>query len=419
MAGCPAFDPAAPYTASVLAWVDCQVGGISESGFHALGPGSGFGTALTGLLTIFVALIGYRLLLGGRFDARDGAMAALRLGIVLTFATQWIAYRAVVYDAATAGPGQLASALLTPADGTAFGVGDIANRVDGVSAAIADLLNPPRGVIATPNPAASPTAAPGQPVPISQQQPTPHDLPIDARQPVASAAGLLVTSTLAGLVSTRLVTGLLLALGPGFIAMLLFDQTLGLFVGWVRVLVGAAIGGAVAPVVVAMELSILVPQVLALRDLVDAGAPVGVLPIEILATASLFALAMLAALVAVAAVGLGFRFDWGRWHDAAQSSGARIGALAANPVPLLGYAGDADTTADRSRPQRIADAMVAMDRRDRAVAAPTIAVIDRPTATTQRLDVESAAPTALPLGQTGRRQSPRASGAGARRDATR
>ncbi|MFX7784586.1 hypothetical protein ABTJ92_20400, partial [Acinetobacter baumannii] len=87
-----------------------------------------------------------------------------------------------------------------------------------------------------------------------------------------------------------------------------------------RVLVGAAIGGAVAPVVVAMELSILVPQVLALRDLVDAGAPVGVLPIEILATASLFALAMLAALVAVAAVGLGFRFDWGRWHDAAQSA---------------------------------------------------------------------------------------------------
>lgn len=417
MAACAPFDPAAPYTASVLAWVDCQADGLSEGGFHALGPGSAFGLALTGMLTIFVALIGYRLLLGERFDARDGVMSALRIGLVLTFATQWVAYRAVVYDTATQGPGQIASALLTPDNGAAFGVGDLADRVDGVSAAFADLLTPPRTPVSTPSPAATPT--PGEPTPLAQQQPTAHDLPVEARQPIASAAGLLVTSTLAGLVSVRMVIALLLALGPGFIAALLFDQTTGLFTGWVRVLAGAIIGGAAAPVVIAMELSILVPQVLALRDLVDASAPVGALPIEILATTSLFALVMLAALLAAARVGLGFRFEWSRLSDLGRAMSARMASSASIAPPALAFAGDNTASNDRSRPQRIADAMIAMDRRDRETAAtPGIAIIDRPAATTQRLADEVASPLAQPLGQTGRRQAPRASRAGARRDAT-
>jgi len=104
MAGCPPFDPNGPYISSVLAYVDCQGLSLGEAGYRALGAGSAFGMALTGLLTIFVALIGYRLLLGGEFSIRETATTALKLGIVLALATQWSAYRIVIFDVAARQP---------------------------------------------------------------------------------------------------------------------------------------------------------------------------------------------------------------------------------------------------------------------------------------------------------------------------
>ena len=78
IAACAPFDPLGRYVGSILAWVDCRTMGLGEEAFRALGPGSPFGTALTGLLTIYVALIGYRLLLGGELTVRDGMSVALK-----------------------------------------------------------------------------------------------------------------------------------------------------------------------------------------------------------------------------------------------------------------------------------------------------------------------------------------------------
>ena len=57
----------------------------------------------------------------------------------------------------------------------------------------------------------------------------------------------------------RLVAGLLLALGPFFIAFLLFDGTRGLFEGWLRVLGGAALGALGTAIVLGVELALLEP----------------------------------------------------------------------------------------------------------------------------------------------------------------
>ncbi len=49
----------------VLGGVDCNVRGFSQAGFEALtAPGSLYPTILTTLLTVYVAVLGYRLMFG-------------------------------------------------------------------------------------------------------------------------------------------------------------------------------------------------------------------------------------------------------------------------------------------------------------------------------------------------------------------
>ena len=79
MAVCPAFDGSEPYVAHVLAFVDCHALALGQDGWGALGPGSAWATALSGLMTLSVALIGYRLLLGEAPNLREGAWLAARL----------------------------------------------------------------------------------------------------------------------------------------------------------------------------------------------------------------------------------------------------------------------------------------------------------------------------------------------------
>ena len=77
--------PAVPgLAAQLLADIDCQAFGLVERGYAALAAPSGpASVALTGLLVIAVALLGYRLLLG-RGILSDSVGLVVRIGIVLT-----------------------------------------------------------------------------------------------------------------------------------------------------------------------------------------------------------------------------------------------------------------------------------------------------------------------------------------------
>jgi type IV secretion system protein VirB6 len=249
---------------------------------------------------------------------------------------------------------------------------------------------------------------------------TPSDLPIEARSAVASADHLLVVAVLAGTLSVRVVLALLLALGPLFIACFLFSGTRGLFVGWVRVLAGAALAAVAVPMVIALELAVIEPQVLALRSLLDASQPLGTLPGEMLATCSFFALVMLAALIALARTASAFRLP-----DAVQREARRVFAPGAVPALAANQRGQAASLTGagapagpgaRGRAQQIADAARAMERRETQVQAGGTAVVRdvRPRDTSpQRQDM--VAPP-VPLGQAGRRSGSRLSAAAGRRD---
>ena len=87
---CPSISPGGAFLSGVLSYVDCQAQAIGQGGYQALtAPGSIVAVLLTGLLTIFVALFGYRMIMGQTPGTRDGVMALVKIGVVLALATSW------------------------------------------------------------------------------------------------------------------------------------------------------------------------------------------------------------------------------------------------------------------------------------------------------------------------------------------
>ena len=69
----------------VLGAVDCQTRAFAEAGYSSLSGSSNFQTALTALLTIYVALVGYRMLFAqGGSRLSDAPGIALKIGAMRT-----------------------------------------------------------------------------------------------------------------------------------------------------------------------------------------------------------------------------------------------------------------------------------------------------------------------------------------------
>ena len=208
--------PATSFIGGVIDFVDCQAQAIGSGGYQALAaPGSTLSLLLTGLLTLFVALFGYRMLLGHTPGMRDGVLALVKVGIVLALALSWPTYRTLVYDIALKGPAELAGEIGSPA--TLPGAnGGLVARLDNADRFLVALA----------------ILGPGE-IPVAQQASQPQAAPPPMAGFDALALGgsrmMFLSAAIAALASVRLIAGLMLALGPFFIAFLLFDGTRGLF----------------------------------------------------------------------------------------------------------------------------------------------------------------------------------------------
>lgn len=208
--------------------VDCLANEMASAAFGRLfAPGGVLLPALLSLLTIYIAVFAIALLTG-RSRIGIGALTPkmILLGMVLTFATSWIAYQSVIWNLAVGAPDQLAG-ILMGTTGSATQV--FGNRIDVLFQAIATAAEN-AGNIAVQNAAnggAAPTA--GQ---VAGQTPT---------SLMWMGALLLLLGTVGVLVTSRIALAVLLALGPVFLVMALFSGTRGLFVGWLRGLVVTAI----------------------------------------------------------------------------------------------------------------------------------------------------------------------------------
>lgn len=355
MNGCVPLPPGAGFIQSILSFLDCQAQVLGARGWQALAaPGSTLALMLMGFLTLFVALFGYRLLLGQGPDVRTGVIAFVKIGIVFALATSWGAYSTLVYDVVNRGPAELASEIGTSAalPGTR---GDLVGRLDGADRAFVQLAvlgegRPPPGYD-TSNQSAGYTEVP---VP-----------PYSGSYALGVSRMLFLIAAIVGLGSVRLVAGLLLAVGPFFIAFLLFENTRSLFEGWVRVLAGAALAALGTSIALAVELSLIEPWLSDLLARRSADEWLPGMPIELLVVTFAFALIVLAMLYASAKTAMAFRLApvW-------QTMAARAGRNPAGEERRFAAAGmakgDAPPSEARSRAATVADAVVATQRREAA-----------------------------------------------------
>lgn len=298
MAFCPAL-PEKGMVGSVIDTVDCHIRELVHHSYSQLvGPDTWFASALTGALTIYIALIGYQLLFGrGGMRVTELPVVGLKIGLILAFLTSWAAYQTVIFNLLFDGPAEIMKTMLAPlaAQGSGFD-GDVMGGVQKTFEDMSGAAGVYGGMAG-----ANANLLQGGPMLGS------------GLLWFGGMALLLVTLGL--IIAAKIVLAFLLAVGPIFIGMLLFDATRGLFEGWLRATISFAIMplavnvfGAVLVMILAPFTEILVGN--AAKKLFDMG-PV----ITISLIIAVFAIVMVFGIGAVGAIGRGFSFNRSNKED--------------------------------------------------------------------------------------------------------
>lgn len=381
----------------ILDFVDCQSEAIGIGGYQALAaPGSPLSITMTILLTLFIAMFGYRLILGERLGLRDGVLAFLKVGIVFTLAFNWSAYRTLIYDVALKAPAEAASTIGRSA-GLPGADSGLAARLDGADRAYV-VLN----ALGSGGGRASPTST-LQAAPVTAQSGNIFD-------PFALGAArvIFLLGSLTGFVGLRLVAGLLLALGPIFIGFLLFNSTRGLFEGWVRVLTGAAVGVVGVAIILGVQLALLEPRLAELVAWRSAGYAIPGAAAELLVISLVFTLATGIFIMAAWRLMSGFAFP-AVWRPDVSQVAERPGNGDQRPtspaLAVVSSGGRAEAIANSVSisQQRGAEGVWASGPGERSALPHD-----------SRLDAQLG--QAIPLGQGGRRNRGRTSAGSQRRD---
>ncbi len=343
--------PGAGIVTGLIATVDCYIEDFAQGTYRDLvGPGTTFAAAFTVLLTVYIAAMGYQLLIGrGGLRLTDLPVTSLKVGIIFAFLTSWAAYQMLVYQFLFHGPEQIGAVMLSQA-----------SRLGGsMSADVYGALE--KSFYALTDAAAVYGRQAGGNVNILQGGPA-----LGSGLLWFSAVAMLLASI--GLIlSAKIVLGFLLALGPVFIGLFLFDATRGFFDGWLRTTVGFALTPLAAAVLSAAMLLLLNPfldQVtkLAAQNRFDMGAVVTIAIIV-----SVFVIVMLQSLRLAFGIAGGFRRDSTRTADntatayaravAAPKSEAAAAEREALSLAIAGYASRAAEPPPERRIHQLAEAV--------------------------------------------------------------
>src|SRR6476619_5307715 len=336
MSQCASFGAEGPAgIADALSKVDCMANEATAMSFGRLfGAHGSFQTALTIILTLYIGLLAFNLLTG-RSALRLSVLTPrmMTLGLVLTFATSWIAYQTVVWNLATGAPDEIAS-VLVGSDGSATTI--FAQHLDGFFNAITEAASATQ-----PNPAAA--AANPAAIAAATSMTSPTNI-------LSIAALILLLGTVGVLVVCRLALAALLIVGPVFIVLALFEGTRGLFEGWLK---SVAMFAFVPLLTVCMGSGALVAIAPMVSGLAEAGG--GPIPmrtaVSILVAAIIYASLMLLVLKVAANLTRGWRLGKAPSFASAVSGGGlpAYQAAALNPAPAATAASSAAISSDRVR----------------------------------------------------------------------
>ena len=352
MAGlCLSPDADAGLVQSLLGSVDCNVQAMAEAGYGALSrPGSPIAAALTILLTLYIAVMGLRLMLGhAPLRIGDLTLSVLKIGLILTLATSWPTYQQVVFDILIKGPEQLGATFL---QGLGTAGGSTASPMSGLQVAYDQLQ---AGAV------------------YFNQRATPSMSPLQGGPGFAAfalnlSALFLILTTLGVMLTAKIVLALLLGLGPVFIAFFLFDATRGLFEGWLRAAIGFAFLPMLAILGLVVQLILLGPQLQRMAEL-QAGKSLDLGPASAIFLLSLIFVMVNAALIAAGGImAAGLRLPSRRTQLSAGIASQSAGQL---PAVAPAMSSPAAVRQPPDRAAHIAMAASALERRDgRSISGP-------------------------------------------------
>jgi type IV secretion system protein VirB6 len=274
---CPAIATGSGFLSGMMAHVDCQARTIGSYGYGALAdPRSPAFVALTALLTIFIALHGVKLLFGA-FEGRAGIIGdVVKVGIVLTLATSWPAWRTIGYDLILDGPAEFAGSIGL-ASGLAGPSLDLVTRLQAVDDGIVAITSYGTGRLTGGVAAGNDLGDSFKGVALADQ----------FAFGMGRAAFLVGTLVPFGIF--RLGAGILLALAPLMAGLLLFGGTNGIFHGWARGLAFCAFGSLVHILVQGVELALIEPWLQSVLDGRQSGAFTPSAPTELFVLSLAFA----------------------------------------------------------------------------------------------------------------------------------
>lgn len=244
---CPGIATGAQFLSGMQAHIDCQARTLGSYGYGALAdPRSTSFAVTTALLAIFIALHGLRLLFDGQDYPRRLVNDIVKIGIVLTLATSWPAWRIIGYDLVMDGPIEVAQSVSLASGATS----DAENGSPSVQA-VDDAL-----VVMT-------AYGTGRLSGGLQEGTEPGDSFRGIALADQFALGWGRSAFLIGLIApygiTRLGAGLLLAVTPLVAGLYLFGGTVGLFIGWTRGLAFCALGSFAHHILQAIEIGLIAP----------------------------------------------------------------------------------------------------------------------------------------------------------------
>jgi type IV secretion system protein VirB6 len=321
---CPQVVTGTEFLTRTLAHLDCQAQTIGSFGFQSLAERSSLaGTALSALLALFIALYAIRMLFGSGDEPRDVMNAVLKVGIVLTMAVSWPAWRAVAYDTVLYGPAEVAAAIMPstlpdPRD-------EFAQRLQNLDTGFAVL---------TMAGTARDTGRAIDTMPANNSA----SVAMADETGFGWARSLFLATTIGSLAALRIAGGLLLALAPLFAGLLLFDFTRGIFAGWLRGLALVALGSLGMTVLLSVQLAVTEPWLADALERRASGYMTPTAPTEMLALTLAFAIATAGVLFVLGKVAFQQAMSAGRPAlariVAERAAPAAAQAVQANPVLL-------------------------------------------------------------------------------------
>lgn len=323
---CPALDLETGGLGQALRAVDCRTGEGTAIAFGRLfGAHGTLMPALTGLLTLYVAIFAIGLLTGRtRLGVSSLTPKMMTVGLVLTFATSWLAYQDVIWTLATGAPDQLAT-IIAGTHGSASAA--FADKLDMIFSAIADSGRQTSTSVASTTSATANGASA-----IGGGMFTPQGL-------LWMSGLILLVGTVGVLVTAKVALAALLALGPVFIVLALFAATRGLFEGWLKAVVSFAMVPMFTVLIGGGALSMITPLI---RDaLMDQGETSTKAVTALFLAACVYSALMAIVVKTTTTIVSGWRLPFGVAPEPASASA--IAPAAAAPIAVTPLAARAAT----------------------------------------------------------------------------